>query len=391
MSVSFDNTSVAFAGKSNASLKFSYWLFKVMNSPFWVKALSLLAKIAVVLKLPVKPIIKYTVYRQFCGGESIKECNKVINELGKAGIGSILDYSVEGIDDEEDSEKVKSELLRIIEFSQSNKNIPCVCLKITGIGSFNILEKKSEGASFSEKEEKEYNRIIIRLNELCEAANKAGKQIYIDAEESWIQPAIDDMTENMMKKYNTEKAIVFTTVQMYRKDRLEYFENLITKAKSEQFIPGVKIVRGAYLEKENSKAKEKGMPSPINPNKETTDSLYNESLKLAINNINNIEICAGTHNVNSCVFLTSLMKEKNLPNNYRGIWFSQLYGMSDNISYNLANEGYNVSKYLPYGPVKSTLPYLIRRAQENTAIAGQMGKELKYIIAEIERRKNSNP
>ena len=388
--VSFEDTSIAFQHKSDQELLLSYLIFGLTKSPFLVKFLSQAAKLTLSMGLPVKPLIKATVFKQFCGGEKKQEYSKVIEKLGKAAIGTILDYSVEGTKDEVGFEGTKKELLNIIEQSKSNPNIPCTCMKMTAIGSFEIFEKITANEVLSKDEQREWNKVKNRLEEICKTSHQAGKPIYIDAEESWIQAAIDQLAEEMMSKYNKDKAIVFTTLQLYRWDRIDYFKRLIEKARSGSYKLGIKIVRGAYLEKERERACHIGYKSPINATKSETDREFNKALEIFIDNIDVIEICVGTHNENSCKFLVQYMAENTLANNHPHIYFSQLYGMSDNISFNLANAGYNVSKYLPFGPVESTLPYLARRAEENTAIAGQMSKELDIIVKERRRRKTAN-
>ncbi len=388
--VSFEDTSIAFQHKSDQELILSYLIFRLTKNPFLVKFLSQAAKFTLSIGLPVKPLIKATVFKQFCGGEKKEEYSKVIAKLGKAAIGTILDYSVEGTKDEVGFEDTKKELLNIIEQSKSNPNIPCTCMKMTAIGSFELLEKITANKILSEDEQREWNKIKIRLDVICKASYQADKPIYIDAEESWIQAAIDQLAEEMMSKYNTHKAIVFTSLQLYRWDRIDYFKRLIEQARSGSYKLGIKIVRGAYLEGERERARRLGYKSPINATKAETDREYNKALEIFIDNIDVVEICVGTHNENSCKMLVQYMAENKLANNHPHIYFSQLYGMSDNISFNLANAGYNVSKYLPFGPVESTLPYLARRAEENTAIAGQMSKELEIIVKERRRRKSAH-
>lgn len=387
--VSFEDTAIAFQHKSDRDLLLAYLIFVLTKNPFLVKFLSQAAKLTLSMGLPVKPIIKATVFKQFCGGEKKEEYSKVIANLGKAGIGTILDYSVEGTEDEAGFEGTKKELLNIIEQSKSNPNIPCTCMKITAIGSLELLEKITAKDSLSKDEQREWLQFQSRLDAICKAAHQANKPVYIDAEESWIQAGIDAMAEKMMSTYNKDKAIVFTTLQLYRWDRIAYFRRLIKQARTGSYKLGIKIVRGAYLEKERERASLLGYKSPINSSKLETDKEYNEAIGLCIENIDVVEICAGTHNENSCKLLVHYMTEKKLANNHPHIYFSQLYGMSDNISFNLASAGYNVSKYLPFGPVESTLPYLARRAEENTAIAGQMSKELETIAKELRRRKQA--
>lgn len=388
--VSFSDTKIAFASKTDKELRFSFFIFRMMQYRLFVSISSYLSLLALKLYLPVIPIIKATVFRQFCGGESMEEGSKVAKKLGNSGIGAILDFAVEGSSKEKDFEETKKEIIRVIEFAKKNPDIPFACLKPTGIARLALLEKVSAEKALSVKEKTEFENIRKRLNEICAAAFQYDKPVYIDAEETWIQPAIDALAEEMMKKYNSQRPIISTTLQMYRHDRLDYLKNLIANSRKEGYYLGVKIVRGAYIEKENKRARDLGYPSPINPTKQKTDNDYNEAMKLIIANINHVELCAGTHNEESCMVVISEMKKYGLSNNHPHIWFSQLYGMSDHISYNLAAAGYNVSKYLPYGPVRSTIPYLVRRAQENTAIAGQMGKELILITKEIQRRKITN-
>jgi len=388
--VSFEDTSIAFQHKSDQELLLSYLIFGLTKNPFLVKLLSRAAKFTLSIGLPVKPLIKATVFKQFCGGEKKEEYSKVISKLGKAAIGTILDYSVEGTKDEAGFEDTKKKLLNIIEDSKSNPNIPCTCMKMTAIASFELFEKITSKEVFSKDEQQEWNKIKNRLDTICKASFQADKPIYIDAEESWIQAAIDRLAEEMMSKYNKNKAIVFTTLQLYRWDRIDYLKRLIEQARSGSYNLGIKIVRGAYLEKEGERARRLGYKSPINPTKSATDADYNKALELFIHNIDVVEICVGTHNEHSCKLLVQYMAENKLANNHPHIYFSQLYGMSDNISFNLANAGYNVSKYLPFGPVESTLPYLARRAEENTAIAGQMSKELEIIVKERRRRKSAH-
>lgn len=385
--ISFEDTSVAFKHKSDRELLLSYLIFRLTKEPFLVKILSMAAKAALAIGLPVKSLIKATVFKQFCGGEKKEEYTKVISDLGQASIGTILDYSIEGSEDEESFESTKKELLRLIEQSKSDPNIPCTCMKMTAVASFDLLEKISADQTLTPKEQSDWEDVKARVNTICEASFNADKPIYIDAEETWIQNPIDRLVEEMMAKYNTKKAIVYTTLQLYRWDRNDYFLGLIKDARANSYKLGIKIVRGAYLEKENDRARAMGYPTPINPSKEATDREYNKAVQIFVENIDVVDICVGTHNEESCRLLLELMKEKNLPNNHPNIYFSQLFGMSDTISFNLSKAGYNVSKYLPFGPVESTLPYLTRRAEENTAIAGQMSKELEIIVKERERRK----
>jgi len=384
--VDFNNYEKAFKAKDDKELKQSLWLFKLMQSPFLVRLFSKLTIFAIKIGLPVKLPIKATIFKQFCGGESIEESEEVVKKLGRSHIGSILDYSVEGKESEEEFHKTKDEVLRIIRSAKDNPAIPYTSLKLTGVARFGLLEKMSSEQPLNKKEERELSHIEGRLVEIEYYATLFNVPIYFDAEESWIQNAIDSLAEKMMVKYNKKTAIILTTLQMYRWDRIDYLNRLIQKARKENFFIGIKLVRGAYMEKENLRAQQMGYKSPIHSNKANTDRDFDKAVDLCLENIDIITLCAGTHNEESTMHLVNKMKELNIPNNHPHVYFSQLYGMSDHITYNLADEGYNVTKYLPYGPVKSVVPYLIRRAEENTAIAGQMGRELTLIIEEKIRR-----
>lgn len=386
MAINFNDTTKAFAHKTNAELKFSYWVFKLMNNPTIVNVSSELALLALKLRLPIAGITKATVFKQFCGGETVTESKQVIAKLAEANVGAILDYSAEGGESEKEFDHTCSEIIKTIDIAAETPSIPVACMKVTGIARFGLLEKLNAKSDLSEKEKLESQKVIERLNKICTHAFNKNIPIYIDAEDYCIQDAIDQMAESMMMKFNQSKAIVFTTLQMYRWDRIEYLNKLIAKARANNIKLGIKFVRGAYMEKENERAKKGGYPTPIQPNKQATDNDYNKALEISVKNIDIVEICAGTHNENSSNYLTELMEQNNLAHNDARIYFSQLFGMSDHISFNLAAYNYNVSKYLPYGPVKTAIPYLIRRAQENTSIAGQMGKELRLILEEKKKR-----
>lgn len=384
--ISFDNTENAFKAKTTANLKQSYWLFKMIGSPTLVSVSSKLAPIG--LALGFKSLIKATIFKQFVGGETITECNSIIAQLGKYNIGTILDYSVEGKENEADFDACCAETIDTITKAKDDKHIPFCVFKVTGLARFDLLEKVSAKQTLTTQETEEYKKVKQRVNAICKEAHNANQAIFIDAEESWIQPAIDDLANDNMLLFNKEKAIVYNTFQLYRKDRLDYLKHTITNAKQQNIFVGAKLVRGAYMEKERARAKEKGYESPIQKTKEDTDKDYNLALEECVNNITMMGLCAGTHNEKSSLYLTELMQKHNiLPNDTR-IYFSQLLGMSDHISYNLSLNNYNVAKYVPYGPVKEVLPYLIRRAQENTSVKGQTGRELGLIMKEKNRRKN---
>jgi nitric oxide reductase subunit B len=382
------NSSPAFKGKSNIELNRAFWLFKMMESPFLVKILSGATVLAIKLRLPVKTIIKATVFPQFCGGEKIGDCGKVIEGLRSANIKSILDYSVEGKSGEASYERTAGEIIHIIDYARKTPAIPFTCLKMTGIASFDLLEKLNMKVILSPSGQKEYKELKARLRKICQQCSESGIPLFIDAEESWIQSAIDEITETLMWEFNNEKAVVLTTLQMYRADRLEYLQSLIERAKSSNKYLGIKLVRGAYWEKENKRALENGYPSPVHQRKEATDKHFNEAVSLCLENIDRIVLCAGTHNEESTIHLLKQMEALGLEPGHPNIYSSQLFGMSDHISFSLAEQGYNVIKYLPYGPINSVIPYLIRRAEENTAIAGQMGRELRMIMEERQRRRN---
>jgi len=388
--LSFRDFSTAFAHLSDSELRFSYWLFRFMNKEWMTSMGTSLAEVALKWGIPLSWAVKPTIFRVFCGGETILESLRAVEKLGVNGIGAILDYSVEGQEKEAEFGKTETEIVRIIQLAKDNPSIPVSCIKVSGIASNVLLEKLSSGADLTDSEKIAAQHLQQRFERICQAAYDNGVPLYVDAEESWIQVAIDRLLETMMARYNQDKAIIFQTIQMFRHDRLAYYADLIAKGRREGFKIGMKIVRGAYLDKENARAEERGYATPIQPDKAATDRDYNASLKLSVENIDWVEICAGTHNEESAIYLTELISEHGLQNNHPHIYFSQLYGMSDYMSFNLAASGYNVSKYLPYGPVKATLPYLIRRAKENTAIAGQMGKEYSMIVNERKRRRTES-
>jgi len=383
--LSFDNTENAFKAKNNSEINRSYQLFKLIGNPTLVKFGAAVTPLA--LAIGFKGIIKKTIFKQFVGGENIEDCSKTIAELAKYNIGTILDYSVEGKDSEADFDACCNETLDTIKKAKNDKNIPFCVFKTTGMARLALLEKVSAGATLSVNETAEWKRVEERISKVCEAAAAANQPVFIDAEESWIQQAIDDLANANMEKLNKNKAIVYNTYQLYRKDRLAYLQQTFKNAKNKGFHVGAKLVRGAYMEKERERAITNKYPSPIQDTKEDTDKDYDLALDLCLANIDIMAVCAGSHNEKSSLHLVELMSKNNIPKTDTRIYFSQLLGMSDHISYNLSTEGYNVAKYVPYGPVKEVLPYLIRRAQENTSVKGQTGRELALIIKEKERRK----
>jgi proline dehydrogenase len=387
--VSFDNTEIAFSAKNSSDLNRSYWLFNMVSRPWMVNAGKVLTEWSLAINLPIKAAVKATIFKQFCGGETIEECTNTINSLGNYNIGTILDYSVEGKESDADFNATTRETIATISRAKNEKNIPFSVFKVTGVARFALLEKVSSKVPLNEQEEVEFAKVHQRVKSICEAAFISDVPIFIDAEESWIQEAIDNLANEMMEKFNLQKTIVYNTYQLYRKDRLAYLKNSFAQAQQKNYFLGAKLVRGAYMEKERKRASDMGYESPIQESKAATDVDYDAALKFCIQNHSRIAICAGTHNESSSMMLTQLMEEHKIEVSSKQVYFSQLLGMSDHISYNLSKAGYNVAKYVPYGPVKEVLPYLIRRAQENTSVKGQTGRELSLIIKERQRRKNN--
>lgn len=385
----FQDTATAFADKSNAELKEKYRLFKMMNSPFLNSLGTRAAKFALTLGLPVEGLIKSTVFEQFCGGETIEECELAIRKLGESKIGTILDYSVEGKSEEADFERTKDETIRTIKRAKDDPSLPFAVFKVTGIAPLGTLEKLSKKKKLDAKGQAKCERIHNRVQEICEYANSVRQPVFIDAEESWIQDAIDRLAVEMMEKYNRQGAIVYNTLQMYRTDRLEYLKEARREAKREGYILGAKLVRGAYMEKERARAEEMGYPSPIQPDKEATDHDYDAAIDYCLDHVDDVAFVAATHNEKSTQKLVRKMHDRGIAHDNAHIFFSQLFGMSDNLSYVLADNGYSVSKYVPYGPVKDAVPYLIRRANENSSVTGQVSRELDLIEKELRRRKLS--
>ncbi|MGD9563916.1 MAG: proline dehydrogenase family protein [Pyrinomonadaceae bacterium] len=386
-SLDFQDTATAFADKSNAELKEKYRLFRMLNSPFLNSIGTRSAKLALSLGLPVEGLIKSTIFEQFCGGETIAECEPTIQQLGAAGIGTILDYSIEGKSTESDFDKTKDEIVRTVQRAKEEPNIPFSVFKVTGIAPLGTLERLSNKKKLDAKSQTKCEHLTARVNEICEFAYSVGQPVFVDAEETWIQDAIDRMATEMMERYNLERPIVYNTIQLYRSDRLQYLKESRRQAKNDGYMLAVKLVRGAYMEKERDRAAQRGYPSPIQPDKRASDRDYNAAIDYCLEHIDDVSFVAATHNEASTQYLVGKMREIGLPNDHPHVYFSQLYGMGDNLSYVLAKNGYNVSKYVPYGPVKDTIPYLIRRAQENSSAAGQVSRELEMIAKELKRRK----
>jgi proline dehydrogenase len=383
----FNNTKFAFALKSDSELDRAYFLFKMIDNQPLVRIGTAVTNFAIKANLPVERLIRATVFDHFCGGVNEDDCLSVVDKMFTKGVSSVLDYSVEGKEEEGQFDAALQMTLKTIEFAKERKAIPFAVFKPTGFGRFSLYEKVGEKQTLTPEEQAEWNRVAARFDLVCSEAHKKNVSLLIDAEESWMQDAADDLVIQMMQKYNKEKAIVFNTLQMYRWDRLDYLKSLHKQAEKECFFIGMKLVRGAYMEKENIRAEEKEYPTPICASKEATDQNYDSTVHYMLEHLDKMSIFAGTHNEQSSYTLMSLMEEMGTKNNDDRIWFGQLYGMSDNISYNLAAYGYNVAKYLPFGPVKDVMPYLIRRAEENTSVVGQTSRELSMIKTERNRRK----
>lgn len=386
--LSFENTEIAFRYKTDADLSRARMLFGTIANPSLVKVGKSLTNMALNLHLPISWIIKPTLYRHFVGGETLDECVKTVALLSKYKVKSILDYSVEGGKDREAMQRTLDETLRSVINAGKNQDIPFSVFKPTAFASQDVLTFASGNAQINEQTKEAIAFFKQSVETLSRTAYENDIPIMIDAEDSWYQPFVDQVVTEMMEKFNQKKAIVYNTLQMYRTDRLDFLKESLRKAEEGNYFLGIKFVRGAYMEKERKRALEMGYPSPIQPDKEATDRNYDAGLTFAIEHLDRISVFNGSHNENSNRLLAELMQKHGLARNDNRIWFSQLYGMSDHISFNLASEGYNVTKYIPYGPVRNILPYLIRRAEENTSIAGQTGRELGLLKQEQNRRRN---
>lgn len=384
----FNNTEVAFALKSDTELDRAYFLFKMIANEPLVRIGTAVTNFALKAHLPVDGLIRATVFDHFCGGVNEMDCLSVVDKMYTKGVSSVLDYSVEGKEEEAQFDAALQMTLKTVEFAKERQAIPFAVFKPTGLGRLDLYTKVGEKQPLSEAEQAEWNKVKERFEIICNTAHSKDVALLIDAEESWMQDAADDLVEDMMRKYNKEKVIVFNTLQMYRWDRMDYLKALHERAKADGFYIGMKLVRGAYMEKEHKRAEENGYPTPICASKQATDDNYNTAVDYMMQHIDKMAIFAGTHNEESSYKLMDMLKNNNIEIKDQRIWFGQLYGMSDNISYNLASHGYNVAKYLPFGPVRDVMPYLIRRAEENTSVAGQTSRELNLLKAERERRKS---
>ncbi|MBV4358544.1 proline dehydrogenase family protein [Pinibacter aurantiacus] len=403
--ISFDNTANAFEYKSDKLLKKARFLFSCMKNNFLVKAGMALTPLAIKLRLPVKGLIRSTIFQQFVGGETLEQTKSVAETLGKYHVQVILDYGVEGGNDgEQGFDHSTEEFLRVINYAATQKNIPFMSIKVTGLARFELLENinalmnKQRGdllqcydkalQQLSAEEKAEWQRVVDRVEKISKAGYEKNVGVLVDAEETWIQEPVDALTTKMMEKFNHKSIVIYNTLQMYRHDRLQFLEEALQMAIERKYVLGAKIVRGAYMEKERDRAEEMGYPSPIQPNKEATDRDYNAAVDLCVDNINNVALIVASHNEYSNLFVTEELLLKGFPLDHPHVHFSQLYGMSDNITFNLAKAGCSVSKYLPFGPIKDVVPYLMRRAEENSSLSGQTGRELSLIEKEIKRRAN---
>jgi proline dehydrogenase len=386
--VSFDDTRVAFAHKTNAQMHKARLLFASFDLPWLVRAGSAFTVFLLRLGVPgVAWLVRRTVFEQFCGGVSIPDCEAAVESLGRVGVDSILDYSVEGEQSEVAFEETARETLATLEWGQDHPHAAFGVFKVTGVARFALLEKLSGGEPLTAEEAAEWARAKGRVTRICERTHALGERTFIDAEESWLQPVIDQLAEEMMARFNRERAVVYNTYQLYRTASLGNLTAAVERARGGGYFVGAKLVRGAYMEKERKRAKELGYPDPIQPDKAATDADYDRAVCFCLDHLERVAFCAGTHNEASCLLLTDELAKRGLSRSDPRVYISQLYGMSDNISFNLARAGFNVAKYMPYGPVRAVMPYLVRRAQENSAIAGQSGRELRLIRSELARRK----
>lgn len=385
--IDFSNTRLAFQALSDQKLRRNYWLFRMIDSPFLTKVGPKLLMLGFQLGLPVTGLVRKTLFHLFAGGESLPDTVSRSEHLYSFGVHTILDYSVEGEKNKAGFDLTKREILAAIAHGGQQPSVAFCAIKLTGLAPFELMEKMQAGQLLSTDDEQALARVRGRLQEIARAARQHNLPVFIDAEESWIQDTIDQLAEELMQQYNREKPLIWTTTQHYRHDRLAYLEGLMERSKAQGYFLGVKLVRGAYLEKENDRAEELGYPTPMQPTKQATDDDYNAALRLCIDHVDHVAVCAGTHNERSSALLAELMQERGLPCDHPHVWFSQLLGMSDHISFNLGHAGYNAAKYLPYGPVRSVMPYLIRRAEENTSVAGQASREVALLQEEVRRRR----
>lgn len=402
-SLSFDNTANAFEYKTNKQLKRARFLFSSMGIGWLVHIGTRITPWAIKIGLPIQGIIRSTIFDQFVGGETLQQTAKVADKLEDFHVQVILDYGVEGGDyGEDEKDHARDEFIRVIDYAATQQNIPFMSIKVTGLARFSLLEQmdaamnKAEGtlikkyekvvSELSADEKAEWQLVCNRMMLICKTASTKNVAVLIDAEETWIQDPVDALTTLMMDSFNKTKAVIYNTAQLYRHDRLQFIKDCYEAAEQRNFILGIKLVRGAYMEKERRRAEEMKYPSPIQATKENSDNDYNAAVEFCLNHINRIATIVASHNEESNLLAAKMLDEKGLPHNHEHVHFSQLYGMSDNITFNLAKAGYSVSKYLPFGPIKDVIPYLMRRAQENSSVSGQTGRELGLIKKELKRR-----
>lgn len=383
----FSNTEIAFSSKTNKELIETARLFRMMNVPLITNLGSKLGILALKARLPlVKAILKKTIFKQFCGGENLMDCQATIDHLHKYDTSTILDYGAEGKSSTEELDAVMDETIRAVELAASNNSVPVISTKITGLADNQLLIDIQAGNTLTDRQKSDYERLVERVEQICERAAELKVGVFVDAEESWLQQPIDDLVTQMMQRFNKDQVIVYNTYQMYRNDKLAQLKADHQKARADDYLLGAKLVRGAYMEKERTRAAEKGYPSPIHIDKASTDKDYDAAVTYCIEHMDTIASCCATHNADSSLLQARLVAEKGIERNHPHINFCQLYGMSDFITFNIADAGYNVAKYVPYGPLKEVVPYLIRRAQENTSVTGEMSRELSYIDRELTRR-----
>ncbi|MBT8257439.1 MAG: proline dehydrogenase family protein [Bacteroidia bacterium] len=383
----FNNTEIAFELKSDSQLERAFFLFKMISSEPLVRIGTAATNFALKAHLPVEGLIRSTVFDHFCGGVNEEDCLNVIDNMFKKGVSSVLDFSVEGKESDEQFDRAMNKTIELIEFAHDKETMPIAVFKPTGFGRLEIYRKVGEGVALTDEEQAEWERIIERYHKVCKLGVERDVEVLIDAEESWMQDAADELVEDMMRLYNKEKPIVYNTLQLYRWDRLDYLKQLHKRANEEGYKLGMKIVRGAYMEKERERAEEMGYDSPICEHKMETDKNFDKTMSYILQNLDDISIFIGTHNEESSYLAMEMMELLRIDKKDNRVWFGQLYGMSDHISFNMAAEGYNVAKYVPFGPVKDVMPYLIRRAEENTSVAGQTNRELELLKREKKRRK----
>lgn len=394
MNLSFDNTKVAFECKTTKDLKSAKTLFSTMKYPILTQIGTRFTPFLMKTGLPINGLIRKTIFKQFVGGESLEATAPICEMLHQYGVGVILDYGVEGKESEQSFDRTTQEFIRVIKFAATQNNSPVIAIKVTGIARFELLKKLNEaprlrsGVHENEQQLAEWGRVRQRMLQICEAAKAANIGVLVDAEESWIQDPIDRITMEMMEIFNKEQVVVYNTIQLYRHDRLDFLKMSHDIAQKQGFLLGVKLVRGAYMEKERARADEEGYPSPIQKDKDSTDLDYNRAVRYCVENIDSVGLVVATHNEASALYTAELLDQKGIEHDHPHVHFSQLYGMSDNITFNLAKEGYRASKYVPFGPIREVIPYLMRRAQENSSVKGQTGRELSLISQELERRKH---